>query len=213
MHIERSDLTAKVFRVIRDDITAGKYKPGTPLQLPQLVKELGVSQTPIREALLRLAEKEYLEKSNSRSYVVRSLTKEQLFKVSEIRADLEAKIIKDMILNKQPFQLEVMRAIYDRQAEELLAGNYEQALILNRDFHGHYLSLSNIPQAASFIENICVILGPVLHGLKYNRFIEDKDEHFHNQMLLAIEASDADRAAQAVRSDVMENAKQICRLM
>lgn len=114
MQIERSDLTAKVFRVIRDDITAGKYEPGTPLQLPQLVKELGVSQTPIREALLRLAEKEYLEKSNSRSYVVRSLTKQQLFKISEIRADLEAKIIKDMILNKQSFQLEVMRDIYDR---------------------------------------------------------------------------------------------------
>lgn len=213
MQIERSDLTAKVFRVIRDDITAGKYEPGTPLQLPQLVKELGVSQTPIREALLRLAEKEYLEKSNSRSYVVRSLTKQQLFKISEIRADLEAKIIKDMILNKQSFQLEVMRDIYDRQSDELFAGNYEQALILNRDFHGHYLGLSNIPQAASFIENICVILGPVLHGLKYNRYIEDKEEHFHNQMLLAIEAGDGDRAAQAVRNDVMENAKQICRLM
>ena len=213
MKIENLDLTARVFRHIRDDITAGKYPQGTALQLPQLSRQLGVSQTPIREALLRLAEKEYLEKTASRSYVIRSITKQQFFRLSEVRADVETKIIGQMIDEATPFDIEAMSHIYDMQSEALLSGDYEQSLILNREFHGHYLKLSNIPQVSEFVENICVIVGPLLHGLKENRISKEKDQHFHSQILDAIRRNDRNSATKAMYDDVMVNAERICSMM
>ncbi|NMM82204.1 hypothetical protein B2J86_14920 [Acidovorax sp. SRB_14] len=213
MTIENIDLTARVFTHIRDAITAGKYEQGTPMKLPQLSKELGVSQTPIREALIRLAEKEYLEKAGSRSYVIRAVSKQQYFKLSEIRAELEASIIQQILKEELPFNLSGWQDIYDLQAEAMESGDYEQGLILNRNFHGYYLSQSNIPQVAEFVENICVIAGPILHSLKGNRFTTDKEKHFHAHMLKAFEKRDPVMAADAVRSDIMVNAERICSLM
>lgn len=213
MTIENIDLTARVFRHIRDDITAGKYPQGTALQLPQLSKQLGVSQTPIREALLRLAEKEYLEKTASRSYVIRSITKQQFFRLSEVRAEVETKILGQMMDESISFDIEAMSHIYDMQSEALKTGEYEKSLILNREFHGHYLKLSNIPQVSEFVENICVIVGPLLHGLKDNRISKEKEEHFHSQILDAIRRKDRTAATKAVYNDVMVNAERICSMM
>lgn len=213
MTIENIDLTARVFRHIRDDITAGKYPQGTALQLPQLSKQLGVSQTPIREALLRLAEKDYLEKTASRSYVIRSITKQQFFRLSEVRAEVETKILGQMMDESISFDIEAMSHIYDMQSEALKTGEYEKSLILNREFHGHYLKLSNIPQVSEFVENICVIVGPLLHGLKDNRISKEKEEHFHSQILDAIRRKDRTAATKAVYNDVMVNAERICSMM
>lgn len=213
MVIEKTDLTDRVFSYLRDAITAGKYKHGTPMRLPQLSAELGVSQTPVREALIRLAEKEYLEKTGSRSYVIRTILKLEYLKLSEIRADIESTIIQQIINEKLPFNLTMFQRIYDDQTNAMQSGDYGQGLILNREFHGFYLRHSNIPQVAEFIENICVIAGPILHSLKGNRFTTEKDKHFHAHMLKAFEQKDPEKASEAVRNDIMVNAERIFNLM
>lgn len=213
MKIENIDLTERVFQYVRDAITAGKYEHGRAMKLPQLSQDLGVSQTPVREALIRLAEKGYLEKSGSRSYVIRTVSKEQYFELSKIRADMEASMIQRIIKNKLPIDMNTLQDIYDRQFEAMDSGNYEQGLILNRDFHGCYLSQSNIPQVVEFVESVCVIAGPILHGLKDRRFTTDKNTHFHAHILTALEKRDSKLAAEAVRSDIMKNAERICSFM
>lgn len=211
--IENVDLATRAFCMIRDEITAGVHPAGTPLQLPHLSRRLGVSQTPIREALLRLAEKQYLEKNSARSYVVKQVSKRQFFKLSEIRAEIEAKTVAEMIEDGLDFALDAMAGIYDEQAQALAEGAYGRALILNRDFHGHYLRRSDTPQVAEFVEDICVIAGPILQGLKHNRLSQDKDKHFHRYLLDAIARHDVQAAVSVVRDDVMRNATRICSLM
>lgn len=66
---------------------------------------------------------------------------------------------------------------------------------------------------ADFVENICVIAGPILANLKDRRLTNAKDQHYHAQILNALRTRDADKAAQAVHLDIMANAERTCSFM
>jgi DNA-binding GntR family transcriptional regulator len=86
-------LSDQVYAHLLRLISTGLYAPGQPLRELDLVKILGVSRTPIREALLRLAEYGLLE-GGSRSYLVRRLGADEVVHVYQVRRALECEAIK-----------------------------------------------------------------------------------------------------------------------
>ncbi len=211
--IEYLDLTHQVFTILRNKITSGEFTHGEPLKPTHLSKKLGVSPTPIREALLRLAEKEYIEKNDSRSYVIKKVSRLQYMQLSILRAQLETQIIRKIIEEDWVGDVDALENIYNEQCKAMESGDYGKGLILNRDFHGHYLRWADIPQVAEFVENICVIAGPILSHLKGRRLTTSKDQHFHAQLLSAIKAMDVEKAVKAVENDIIANAERTCSFM
>lgn len=211
--VEALDYTNQAFAILRNKITAGDFRPGEVLKATALAPKLGVSQTPIREALIRLAEKDYVEKNGSRSYMIKQFNKLQYLQLSEIRADLEVRIVRTLISEDRDLDLPSLAAIFEKQRIAMDTGNYGQGLILNRDFHGHYLRWSGIPQVADFVENICVIAGPILSNLREHRVTTVMDNHFHSQFLKALKDRDAERAVEIIKNDILENAARTCALM
>jgi DNA-binding GntR family transcriptional regulator len=86
-------LSDQVYAHLLRLISTGVYAPGQPLRELELVNNLGVSRTPIREALLRLAEYGLLEGS-SRGYQVRRLGADEVVHVYQVRRALEREAIK-----------------------------------------------------------------------------------------------------------------------
>jgi DNA-binding GntR family transcriptional regulator len=81
-------LSGRVYRALRSSIRRGSILPGQPLQEVQLSAQLGVSRTPVREALARLAN-EGLVASDGRSFVVPSLTLADIDDIYELRLLIE----------------------------------------------------------------------------------------------------------------------------
>ena len=77
-----------VFKKLRQAILTGAYKPGERLMEIHLADKLGVSRTPIREALRRL-EQERLIKDSGRGSVVLGITLEDLMDIMDIRQQIE----------------------------------------------------------------------------------------------------------------------------
>ena len=77
-----------VFETLRDEILAGKLKPGDPLNTLSLSKRLDVSRTPIREALNRLISIGLVESIPYRGSVVRKLSVDEIIEIYYIRAAL-----------------------------------------------------------------------------------------------------------------------------
>lgn len=83
-----ASLADQVFDKLEDDIVFGVYKRGEVLTELKLAENLGVSRTPIREALRRL-EQERLIEDTGKGSVVLGITKEDLVDIMEIRQSIE----------------------------------------------------------------------------------------------------------------------------
>jgi DNA-binding GntR family transcriptional regulator len=87
--ITASTLSDLVYKELLRQIVAGELRSGCILREPQLALQLGVSRTPIREALTRLAEGELLEIRPNRSAMVRHLGRDELLHIYQVREALE----------------------------------------------------------------------------------------------------------------------------
>ena len=83
-----ASLADQVFEKLEDDIVYGVYKRGEVLTEMKLAENLGVSRTPIREALRRL-EQERLIVDTGKGSVVQGITKEDLLDIMDIRQRIE----------------------------------------------------------------------------------------------------------------------------
>jgi DNA-binding GntR family transcriptional regulator len=88
--ISRVPLRDEVYRQVLDRIHRGSLPDGIRLRDSELAAQLGVSRTPVREALLRLAREGVIENSMGRGFRVRSLDASELHEVGTILGTLES---------------------------------------------------------------------------------------------------------------------------
>ena len=84
------NLRERVERQLRLDILAGTIEPGTVFSVPSLSRSLGISTTPVREALLQLAADDLLQPIRNRGFRVVDPTLDELRNLFEVRVQLEA---------------------------------------------------------------------------------------------------------------------------
>lgn len=136
-------LSGRVFHKLREDILAGKYKQSEELKEKTIGDELGVSRTPVREALRQL-ELEGLVTivPNKGAYVV-GISEEDIRDIYEIRARLEglcARRAARFITPEQIAEFEENILLSDFHAEK---GNYAQVLELDNKYHELLYEASN----------------------------------------------------------------------
>ena len=104
----------QIFEQLEKDILSGKYARGEVLSELRLSAELGVSRTPIREAIRRLEQENILEESG-RSLVVVGITKQDMLDMYEIRLQLEGIAARRAVRNITDEELREMKETLDLQ--------------------------------------------------------------------------------------------------
>lgn len=87
--IERETLHDKVYHSIKESIVKNELKPGDKLTIDSLANDLGVSPTPVREALAKLTAQGLVVSSQNKKAEVASITEEDLLEIYEVRKLLE----------------------------------------------------------------------------------------------------------------------------
>jgi len=93
--IVREPLRAQVRRHLLEWLLHGKLKPGTNLSEPELADELGISRTPLREALLKLEFEGFLKSEPGKGFLVRPLTPETARNLYRLAGTLEVQALTD----------------------------------------------------------------------------------------------------------------------
>ena len=104
----------QIFEKLEMDILSGKYARGAILSEMGLSKELGVSRTPVREAIRRLEQEDFLEES-SRGTVVSGITREDMLDMYEIRLSIEGNAARRAARSISEETLREMRDVLDLQ--------------------------------------------------------------------------------------------------
>jgi len=207
MHSEpiiRRSLHDEVASRIRDMIIEGVLAPGARVYEEQLGKTLGVSRTPMREALKTLASEGLVELAAARGAMVRRFSPKDVRDMLDVLAVLESFAARLACKAASEDQIAELRALHDRMASYFKAKNRLEYYKLNQDFHSGVLRLSG--NAALQSAHLAIQA-----RLKRIRYIGNSEPGKwndamaeHDEMVRRLEARDGDGLA-AILAQHMEH--------
>ena len=137
------------YALILDAIDMGEFRPGDRLVESDLAERLGVSRTPVREALKRLETQSLLTRSG-RSLIVSSLDHNQLSELYAVRTELEGLAARLAAVHAADEEVRVLRDMVEDDRK--LIGDAPALARANRRFHKQiHLSSHNASSSASSI--------------------------------------------------------------
>ena len=199
-------LATQVFEKLEEDIITGVYPRGEILTELKLVEQLGVSRTPIREALRRL-EQERLIAESGKGSVVLGITMEDLVDIMDIRQRIEGLAAYYATKNLTTEGKERLQQISELQDFYFAKQDIDNLRKMDDKFHEAIYQLSNRP----VLRDVLVPLHRKTQ--RYRKIsIEDKTRleksvQEHKVIYNAIVSGDAELAAQLITSHI-ESAKK-----
>lgn len=193
----------QAYQALRYALMTGQILPGARLTSRSLSEALGVSPTPVREALKRLEGDGALVSKSKSAFFVNDPDATGYGEILEIRLNLESLAIRKAAAAATEAALKPARRINDMHTKLLKSepANTARSLALNFRFHFELYKLSGSKTLVSMIESLWLRIGPALH--KYTPASDDNRIcSFHGRMLDAVARHDADAAEAAVREDL-----------
>ncbi|WHY59203.1 GntR family transcriptional regulator [Peribacillus simplex] len=186
--IKRTSVREEAYMILRDWIVQGILTPGQQLRDKELAEQLGVSRTPIREALLRLEEEGFVETKPSRSTIVSPIQFEGALNIYSIVWTLEKLAMEQAFEFIEEKHLIEMEAINHEVKKAIDEGNQIVAVQKDDDFHSIYINLSTNDE-----------LKRILSGLK-QKLIRMELFYFNQVSDVLLSVDEHDRIIQALRN-------------
>ena len=133
--IQKRPLKEDIFDVLHGKIISGNYKPGDWLRQEEIATQLGVSMTPVREALDLLVSAGLAERVPYRGVRVREMSTKDVVDAYGLRLILEAVIAREATRNISPEQLAGLEAMLDEMKTHESLEDVSDARQLSREFH------------------------------------------------------------------------------
>lgn len=133
--IQQTSLRDQVIQQVRQAIVEGQLKLGSPINENLLTEQLGVSRTPVREALILLERDGLIEAIPNRGFFVRMFTERDVLEFFSIRTNLEnfaAELALDSMTEEDLRRLDAM---IDCEQKAIEAGDFRRARSIDMDFH------------------------------------------------------------------------------
>lgn len=192
----RSQLSEDVARFVRKRIFNGSYPAGEYVRLDQLAAELGISVTPVREALFGLRAEGLLEQQPHRGFVVLPVTGRDIVDVSDVQAHIGGELAARAAANITDEQVRELETIQDQLEDAYAHDDEERAVRLNHEFHRAINVAADSPKLAQLMSQITRYapesVFPTVTGWP------TKSTKHHHRLLAALAKRDEDLARSAM---------------
>jgi len=136
-------LRTQVYEYLREALRIGKIKPGMFISINQVVKELGMSRTPLRDALLQLQSEGFVTFLPQRGILINNLNDNDLEDIYEMLGALDSRALLSVCDKMGSKEVSRMKKINERMLRVIDKKEFNRYFELNRDFHDVYLDLSD----------------------------------------------------------------------
>jgi DNA-binding GntR family transcriptional regulator len=161
--LRRQTIGAQIHGFLRREIIDGHLLPRTMLSEQELSQRFGVSRTPVREALLKLAEETLVETYPQYGTFVSPITISEVLDSQFVREAIECAAIERGIERLGEEQIGELRRIMDRQALHEAADDEAGFFQADEELHAFFLELAGHPRAWRMVENAKAQLDRVRH--------------------------------------------------
>lgn len=199
--LQRTFVRDEAYLKLRTWIVNGTLEAGSKLKDKELAEKLGVSRTPIREALLRLEDEGLVQSKPNSSTNVSPVDLENSFYLYSIVWSLEKLALTQGFTAITDEHIQTMEEANKRLLKYLKNKDLESALMADNDFHSVYIKLSKNKE----LEKILSAIKQKLNRLELYYFEKAQNRHLsyeeHEQIIDALKKKDLSTALNAIENN------------
>jgi DNA-binding GntR family transcriptional regulator len=207
LKIQQTPLGDQAYAIIWEQIVSHRLRPGDKVSDLRLSEELGVSRTPVREALHRLAQDGVVRTENRRGFFVTSFSSQDVGEVYDVRTALETLAVRLALPRLAGDDLaESQRAVEEAYQQILsgIEGAEEHWLLVDRAFHRMIAQRARNRRLESMLTGLQTQIGVFqVYGIHPSPLRLLSIEH-HRAILAALQAGDGAAAEHAMERHIQE---------
>lgn len=190
-------LREMVYEELKMQILTGAIVPGTRMMEVELAKEIGVSRTPIREAIRKLEKEGLVTIEPRRGAYASQISTSDMVEILEVRQNMEGLAAYFAASRMTPQQFIELKEVSDKYNESVAQGNMEDMIKYDTRFHRIIVESCNNKILVQMIEQLQELVLRFRY-IYYDNFkrAENMPEE-HKQIMEAIKSGDADAAREA----------------
>ena len=199
MHkIERKKLSNQVYEILKEMIANHRFQPGTRINVEQITKELGVSRTPVWEAVGRLEQENLVVNIPNRGVFMAVLTPQQALELYAVRELLEGMAANLAAININESTLAKMAECLEQQKIVIKKNDLLEYSKLDFQFHAAVYEACGNTYLREMLEAIKNKMRPIKLSIQVEPILPQLYED-HVRLLNALRAHDPDKAEKAFR--------------
>lgn len=198
---DNQSLRADIVSLIKSKIINGDLNPGDRIVESQLVRELGISQTPIREAIHQLVGEQVVDVVPNRGALVRSLSAKDVFEIYSYRAVLEGMAIRLAVQNVTIKDIKLLEQFYGEMKAKITDDSIE---LLSQDssyIHHYIYKLSMHSILLSMYEFISFRI-QLVNRILQRKYSKAQEVAEHLELIEVLKNGDPDEAEKVMREHI-----------
>jgi len=189
--------------LLRNAIVDGTLPPGRRLKEEELARSLGISRTPVREALVMLQAEGLVETAPNKGAIVRSHSADELDDLYQLRALLEGHVARRAASHATDELIGKLWASCER-FDRLIGDEVSDLVQENLMFHGLILEAAGSERLESIVRNVTELPLVYRSYIWYSEKQRRLSLHYHQQITRALGARDGERAELLMKEHVYE---------
>ena len=151
---ENSSVVERVYERLKLMAISFEFRPNERINEVAIARSLGVSRTPLREALNRLVADEFLNFSANRGFTGRALDVKEIFDLYEVRQQIEISAISLSIQRATDEALDGISRYLDESAAEVPGRTIDDLVTLDEGFHERLIALAGNGEMLRILKNV-----------------------------------------------------------
>lgn len=202
-------LASEVYEAVRAAILEGRYAPGEFVREGQISQALGVSRTPVREAMGRLASEGFLERIPHRGFLLPEEPLENLLQLYPIIASLDLLAGRLALARLDPQDIAALRETNAALQEARDAHDVREMIALNNQFHHLFAARSGNPRLSALLNDLRLQLTRLERWYYSDLQKADVSISEHGAIISAIEEGDHGRALELLEHNMAGTYRQL----
>ncbi len=208
-----STLTDKVYDKLRHALLRGVWEPGQKITARSLSRDMEVSLTPVREAMMKLAIEGALEISETRAFLVPLLSRSKYEEVAGIRMALEPLATEAALPHITPKVIDRLEELNEQLKSLIEAEEFNKALQTDSEFHHTIYALADQEILKAMIDALWLRVGPTRTLLSHTFRKRLVGYANHKSIIAALRSGDAQASRAAVHHDIQVGAQSLCQAL
>ncbi|WP_277188150.1 GntR family transcriptional regulator [Caballeronia sp. BR00000012568055] len=199
----------QVFERLREMIMSLELAPGTVLSRTELAAQYGLSQTPVRDALMKLGEEGLVDIFPQHATVVSRISVGSALQAHFLRRSIEVEIARTLAEQRDEALISRLRETIEQQMEQSDLERYAQFTVLDLAFHRQMYEAAGVPQLWDLVRRLS---GHIDRLRRLHLPVEGKTlavVRDHTAIVDAIASGSGDAAASAVRAHLSGTLSQV----
>jgi len=192
-------LREQIYDYFKNEMQSGKLLPGSSINVNEISQQLGISKTPLRDALIQLETEGFVSILPRKGVLVRKLTLKDIKESYEVIGALESSVVLSVFDRFTKDHISEIDTLNDQQKKAIQRDDFENYYRLNLSFHGIFLNLSN----NETLHKIITPLKQRLYDFPRRNYLKEWElQHLdeHDQFISFIKMGDKEGAANIIKN-------------